>query len=116
MPRPIRTITLAAGALILILSLISISTFWPMLSKLDWSFYRILVIAGSPLIYLLIAIWSGQTLCYWIALALLKIETFQWLLVECCGQFIATYKEMYPVRERQVRIAISGDEKEAEKL
>lgn len=110
MPKPIRTITLAAGALILILSLISASTFWPMLSKLDWSFYRALLIAGSPLIYILIAVVTNRTLCYWIALALLKAETSQWLLAECFGKFLATYREMYPVRERQVRNAIGGED------
>jgi hypothetical protein len=107
MPRPIRTITLAAGALILIFSLISVSIYWPRLIALDWSFYRILLIVGAPLAYILIAITTGQTPCYWLAIGLLKLETFQWLLIECCDRFVATYKEMYPIRERQVRSTVS---------
>jgi hypothetical protein len=111
MSKPIRIATLSAGTLLLVLSLISLTTFWPRITALDWPFFRVFLIVSLPLIYFLIATFSGQTACYWIALALLKAETFQWLLMECSGQFVATYKALYPIRERQVRIAIGGEER-----
>lgn len=107
MPKPVRVTALAAGALILILSLISISIYWPKLVMLDWGFYKVLLVMGSPVVYILISMTTGQTPCYWLAIGLLKVETFQWLLIECCGRFAATYREMYPIRERQIRVGVS---------
>jgi hypothetical protein len=112
MPKPIRNITIAAGSILTVFSLISMSIFWPRISALDWSFFRVLLIAGSPLVYVLIAVLSGRTICYWVAVGLLKLETFQWLLIECSGIFASAYKQIYPIRERQIRAGISREEDE----
>jgi len=114
MPRPIRVITLTAGVALLLLSTIPLSIFWPKIMALDWPFFKILGYGSIPIVYGLIVTFTGRTACYWVAVALLKAETFQWLVVECCGRFVATYKEMYPVRERQVRIAVGGANVEAD--
>lgn len=111
MPRPIRVVTLTAGAALLLLSMIPLSIFWPKIVALDWPFFKVLALVSIPLAYALIVTYTGRTVCYWLAVVLLKAETFQWLVIECCGRFIATYKEMYPVRERQVRIAVGRNNK-----
>ena len=112
MPRPIRVITITFGVALLIMSMIPLSIFWPKIVALDWPFYKILGYVSIPVVYFLIATFTGRTACYWLAVALLKAETFQWLMIECCERFIATYKEMYPIRERQVRVAVGNDNEE----
>lgn len=103
MPRPIRISILTTGALLLVFSLISVSVFWPRIVALDWRFFEVLAFVGLPFTYIVVSALTGHTPCYWAAIALLKLEAVQWVIVDGFGLMGALCKQMYPKHEYGIR-------------